>query len=478
ELLARLPGEQRAELVDLLVFLGRAQVVANEPEAGHANLLRAVELARELGDAERQANAAIDLVQADYVLPAEYGSETIQLLRQVLAALPPEDSLLRTRTLGRLAMLLEHTGFLSRLSVDLPDPLITAQQAMAMARRLGDPAATFHAINAVQEVQSTFEDIEQNLQDATEMVRLAELAGDPEMTLVAHSTRMNVLFQLGKIDEADRELEAYTRIASDYRIAAKIVRAAFTSVLRAFMRGDLAETEAGLERARQICTQFHRKVDPTYYSLELFFLRREQDRWVEAEAALLALDEYPESFIFPDSIRALATAESGDFDRAAASVSRLLDAAVNAKPRLVMWLAATSLLAEICVILNDTDGAARLLPVLQPYGHLFPAPGGTGIFLDPVAHSLGILAQALGQPDDAATYFDAALRLEEAAGTPILLVHTQCAYARLLGSELNRVDDARSLLTAAAETAEKLRLPRAIRIVQSTLTTLEACHSP
>src|SRR4029434_203209 len=75
---------------------------------------------------------------------------------------------------------------------------------------------------------------------------------------------------------------------------------------------------------------------------------------------------------------------------------------------------------------------------------------------------LGMLATLLGQFDDAAGHFDAALAMNERLGAPGLLAHTQLDYARMLIARGGAGDRERaaSLLDAALATARGLGFTR------------------
>ena len=65
----------------------------------------------------------------------------VDLLEEALAALPPGDSPLRVRLLARLAGALQPTRRTA-------EPVRLAREAIATARRLGDPATLLQALYA------------------------------------------------------------------------------------------------------------------------------------------------------------------------------------------------------------------------------------------------------------------------------------------------------------------------------------------
>ena len=95
------------------------------------------------------------------------------------------------------------------------------------------------------------------------------------------------------------------------------------------------------------------------------------------------------------------------------------------------WLVSICLLAETCVILDDTGRAAPLYELLLPYGSL-NAVAVPELALDSTSRPLGILATMLGRFEDAARHFEEALRMNERMGARPWLAHTQKDYARML----------------------------------------------
>src|SRR5205823_3978917 len=97
-----------------------------------ATLQRAADSARTMGATEHLAQAALELAHVTHIvgLPAE---PVVHLLEEVLQKLGAVDSLLVAKILGGLALALCFTGAQQQA-------VVYAQQAVAMARRLDDPA--------------------------------------------------------------------------------------------------------------------------------------------------------------------------------------------------------------------------------------------------------------------------------------------------------------------------------------------------
>lgn len=95
------------------------------------------------------------------------------------------------------------------------------------------------------------------------------------------------------------------------------------------------------------------------------------------------------------------------------------------------WLAATTLLAEVCWSFGDVDRAALLYARLLPYRAL-NAFGFPETVLGSVERPLGLLAAVCGRLDDAEGHFERALDINTAMGARPSAAHTQHDHARML----------------------------------------------
>jgi hypothetical protein len=124
------PGSQQ-QRCELLLAVGEARMAASDVPAGRTAYQRAGELARRIGSPEALARAGLGLgleFTSMIVDPVQVG-----LLEEALAVLGEGDSPLRARVLAGLARALVSTPQVERR-------LALSEDAVEMARRLGDPA--------------------------------------------------------------------------------------------------------------------------------------------------------------------------------------------------------------------------------------------------------------------------------------------------------------------------------------------------
>ena len=180
---------------ELLLALGEARMRAGLAPAARETFARAAAVARHQHAPERLARAALGYGGAG----PEIGivdAHLVGLLEEALAALGDADSPLTVRVLGRLAMELA-MDFSRAVPPERRAALSTA--ALAMARRLGDPAALAAALNARHVALWEPENIAERLAICAELQRVAELAGDAELALLGHTWRIPDLLETGDI---------------------------------------------------------------------------------------------------------------------------------------------------------------------------------------------------------------------------------------------------------------------------------------
>ena len=108
---------------------------------------------------------------------------------------PSTDTALRARLLGRLAMELHFSNEPERCQA-------LARQAVALARRLGDPSTLAFALNAHHWAQRGQDEVGELLAIADEIIRHAEASAELELALQGHSWRLVDLLELGQAERS------------------------------------------------------------------------------------------------------------------------------------------------------------------------------------------------------------------------------------------------------------------------------------
>ncbi|MGA8845464.1 MAG: hypothetical protein WB471_02495, partial [Nocardioides sp.] len=204
----RLAREWTAPTPDLLIRLGEALGGCDETSARKV-FLEAVSLARIDGDADAFARAALGygagLTGFEVSL---FDSRQQRLLEEALDLLPPGDASLRSWVLARLSVALSFTADTTRRRE-------MAEEAVAMARRVGDRAALARALASWCDAVAGPDDVERRLEASYEMERAARASGDPIHVLLALRFRVVALLELGDVVRARQEVGAFAAEAAD-----------------------------------------------------------------------------------------------------------------------------------------------------------------------------------------------------------------------------------------------------------------------
>src|SRR5206468_12446328 len=127
----------------------------------------------------------------------------------------------------------------------------------------------------------------------------------------------------------------------------------------------------------------------------------------------------------------------------------------------------------------DAARAAMLYELFSPYASRTVVTGPAVVCLGPAARYLGLLAGAIGRPDDAARHFEESIAMNDRMGARPYLAHSLREYGEMLGRNGDGAR-ARSLMDRAADLYRALgmdtfvRRPEALLGAESPAT--EACR--
>jgi tetratricopeptide (TPR) repeat protein len=449
-------SEDELVRLDLLVMLGDAAVRAGQwPRATDA-YMAAAEMARKLGRPEKLARAALGLGAGLGGFEVRlFDQRQIDLLEEALQALPEEDSALRAWVIARLAVALSFVGSDERRA-DL------AREAVAMARRVADPAALAYALSTYCDTIATPEHHEERMAASDEMVGLARQAGDRELELLAHRFRVEALFQAGDIARLDAEIETYARLAEVLRQPISQWYVPLFRGARALMEGRFEDSERLARQALEMgerAQSTNSRMMADYTQLTEAF--RQAGRFEDMEVQWQRFVEaFPEMASVADWIAfALATVGQGNQAKARADLERLTaSGAVTALGGGGMWIVMTVFMAEVAAGVRSVPAAQALYEALRPFGPQFVICGTAGATYGSVWRHLALLADVLGRLDEAAEHFERAIDAHRAAGALPYLAHSQREFAAMLlgrGGPGDREQGDR-LLAEAIETYRRL----------------------
>jgi DNA-binding SARP family transcriptional activator len=435
----------------LLLALGEADARAGDATDAKEALLAAADIARRLNLPEEFGQAALGF-EGRFVWPRATDDRTIPLLEEALDRLEG-DSALRVGVLARAcgALRAEPWRHAERAAI--------GNEAVASARRLGDPATLAYALEGKWAVlfDAVPDNPEERLAVATEMAQLGHDSGVKERAWSGHLARLVVLTERGDRRAADAELGVVTKLAEALRQPAQLQMTLGTRAIFSLAEGRLEAAEALIEESVTLGER-------TWVSsllnarMELWMLRRHQGRLAEIREPIeRSLEEFPERAPFCRCVLAHLNAELGETDQARRLFDDLAANRFAGVPQTSDRLVNLGLLADVASVLNDVDRAAVLYELLLPAAAC-NAVDVPEIFTGSVARNLGVLAALMGNWDDAESHFEAGLEMNERFGAPPWHARTQVDFSRMLLARIESGDRERSLdmLRAARGTFQRL----------------------
>ncbi len=437
----------------VLLALGEAHDRSGETLKAEGAFRRAADLARRLGAAEQTARAALGIKTAIGL----FNERHVALLEEALGALGASGSPLRARLSLALAGQLYFSPARERA-------LQLGGEAIEAAQRAGDPSALTDALSASHWAQIEPGALEERLHAATEVVRLADEAGDKDVALRARHWRIVDLLELGDVAAVDAELAVAAAAVDELRHPQSRWFITLLLGMRAMLDGRFEDAERLVQLALANGQRIQEPNAVLFFGVQLFTLRWEQGRLLELEGMFRGLAEQYAGLLAFRSALALLYAELGREEEARAELERLAVDGFAGLPKDQQWFTAVATIAQACAFLHDAPRAAALYDLLLPYeGRNITLPVGI-CCLGPVSHYLGVLAATMSDWAAAAGHFDQALAMSARMGARPFLAYTRYEYARLLIAR-GEPDDhrrARDLLQLADELAREIGMRKLV----------------
>ncbi|CAN5628991.1 AAA family ATPase [soil metagenome] len=445
ELLERQGGPDPIQHCELLLALGEAQnrVAAGRLAAGvrfglgaggsyvgRDTFWSAAEVARRGGTPEQLARAALGVVGFNPA-PQQAGIRGVQLLEEALERLPDDDSPLCVRILARLgvdpyfqATDWETLPFTREL---VEQVLAKSDAAIAMARRLSDPASLAYAL-VMRCMQRELRPVDALLAAADEAVEVATIAGDRSILAWALLQKSSVLEICGDTVGQRGVMDQGARVAEELQLPFFLWGVAMREAAVALAEGRLADAEQHIDEGDRVQPQSGAG------TVLRIALRLEQDRAGDLDQELEHLDNFIQSIPHMDPIRLLVQLQIGQTDDAqkefeAITATAITSGSIN-QPRIgqLRWI---TRLSKICVGLGCVEHARACYDAMLPFA-------GRNVYFDSadiggcVSYYLGLLATLMACWDEAEAHFAEALRMNKQWGYRLHVAHTQYAWGDML----------------------------------------------
>lgn len=414
-------------VVDLIVEEAGARARAGEPGA-RALLDDAWERAGALGDAERLGGVALG-VQRLGARFATARDAVVAMLETARAALDGTGTGLEAQLTASLARELHHS-----VPAQRPRARPLTQRAIALARRLDDPATLAACLLARHDVLWTPGRAAERIPLAREIAELAERTGDAERHAEGLLLLANALLEEGspafRAALADwLEVTAGSgRPRHDYLVLTRRGALALADGRLDEAEGLIGESSALGERIGEPDTGNVRMSQ----LLGLVRARRDPGRLraTAAEAVRWWVGVPSHAHAVAAGLYALA---GGPDDLVAAR--RALDTVVALDTwhadRSYLWSVFVGAMATAAVALEDRALCAQLLAEVEPVAGSCGVNGALVCFVGSNAHWAGVLCGALGRTDDARAHLTAALAVHRRLGAVDWVAETERELAAL-----------------------------------------------
>ncbi len=467
-LLARADAPDPARRCDLLLALGGAENRSGSPRARQTHL-EAAAAARELGDPERLARAALGfggegLAGMWWHEVGTEDAELLALLRDGLAALEDRDGPLRARLLARLAAERLWSGDLGGL-----EQLST--EALAMARRVGEPSTLAFALAARCLAISDPERLAERGGLAEQLVSLSGELRDRELEMMARGLHMACALAAGDRGPFDAGVDARARIAEEVPQPLFRWYAAASRGLSAHLDGRFEDAERLFAEGLAMGSQVQPSNARQAHAGQLLTLRYDQGRLAETAVAVREYAERYAAFAAWRCALALVLAETGHRDAAREELARLAaGGGFTALRRGTGWLIGLDFAAKAALACGATAHAAELHDLLAPLADRLVLIGMGTACSGAVAATLSGLACELGRPDEARRLGRQAVALAERARSTPMLGYARCALAGALLAG-GAPDQAEDQAVAALGIARALGMARLVARTEELLVT-------
>jgi DNA-binding SARP family transcriptional activator len=380
------PGADAGDRLELVLGLVRALSHDGQLALAHSLRWHAVRAAQRHGDPELLARVvtAVDVPRA--LFPNEDGEiarHLVSVAERLLGELPPGDHPLRCRVLTTLAIELE--GAATERGAQ------AAAQAMAMARRLGDPDLLTMAFAGRWAQSYRSGGPGERLKMGAELLTVS--GKPPTAQAVARGMLMAASCGIADFRAADWHAAEAERIAERYRLPTVETAVDMYRAMRTALNGDPA---AAAERYRDVARQLRgfglRLHGALVGAAATAALLITQDRTAELAAEPAVASLFPEA-------HALGLAVAGQAAEAHAVAGRAVPVSRDRG-----WLFQTSIRGLLGIAIDDRERAVSAYQALLPYAEQPAGADSIFVTLWPVAQILGDLARYLGLPDADAQY--------------------------------------------------------------------------
>jgi class 3 adenylate cyclase/tetratricopeptide (TPR) repeat protein len=420
-LLSGQPADDTGLRTLLLVGEGTAQRQMGDP-AFRETLLEAGRLAQQAGDVEALVAAVLANNRGMFSAIGHVDVPRIQMIEAALAATAGAETTARARLLALLAGERNWDG-------DYQSRHVIANQAMALARRLGDPATLVHVLLQCHNTIWGPDTLAERAEMTAEAEALADRVGDPVARFWTAIYRSCPAIEAGDLAEFIRCRERYSSLANEVGQPMLRWMACWFDTIHALLAGDVEAAQVLAAQGLEIGTQSGQPDALLVYGGGINSVLQHQGRVAETVDVLAAMVADNPGLPFVHATLARVYADVGRLDEARQlfAAGKAADFQLPIDPALLCGLVVW---AEVAAHLADEEAAAELYERLSPWEGQVVFNGNS--VYGSVAHYLGILATLLARYDTAQAHFERAQGIHDRLRAPYHQARTHLEWGRML----------------------------------------------
>lgn len=439
------PPVDRGALSDILYGLGEAERRNGEPGSSE-RLVRAAEVAREVGDTGRMCRAVLANTRGWQSDVSGADQARVTMIDAALDAVAETDPAQRARLLAlRVLELLYDTPVEERLE-------LTAE-AVTLARSTGDPRVLAEVLTRTFYGLLGPVALDLRITQIKEARTLLPRIDDPDIEFWATTGHAAAMLEAGELDQSRRLTERIVATAADLQQPNMRWMAHWSLAMHAHIQGRLDDAEREAATAFEVGAAAGEPDALSFYAAQLWAVRYEQGRVAELLPALEAAASQMANITGFMALLALSYADVGRLEEARRAFAQRPP--LDEIPVDTAYTSALAFFAEIAARLGDAEAAAPVYDALLPWRGLMIYSGIQTQCA--VEHYLGRTAATMGREDAAVDHFEAACATHERIGAPVFLARSQVALGALLQRRADEAERERgaALLSAARAAAEE-----------------------
>lgn|GEM_PF-7017046 len=411
-------GGDDQDCVAALCRRGRAHLLGGDLASAVEDFRTALDQANRHGLTEAAAHAALGWADASAV----WGRDPeLRAAVEALLARGVDDHALRAHLNAKLAQLLYYESDATRRRH-------LTEEALADARRSGRSDVLASVLAATHAAVWDPDHLAERTRIAREIVDVAATAAHAELEIDGLRWLAVDLLESEDLHGADDAASRHAALAerTNHRLGQR--DAELWRAMRAMLTGQFTDATAHIERARDLGETVGDRATETIYWVQRYWLTVEHGDAEQMDALVEPCERIAATNRDVPAWRAalaMLHARRHDTNAARTAFMDLARDHFGGIPRDVVWLNATTYLAETCAFLHDAENAQVLYDTLAPYaGHVTLIDRGLAC-KGSVDRFLGLLAATTGDHQRAEQHLARAITCHEAMNAHPLAERTR-----------------------------------------------------